>query len=78
MGSVSEREAGHWLLRGHEIFHSCLLLPPGSLRAALVPVCEELGRAAAGCGAEPYLWKARLLQPANAPGNTELETAERW
>lgn len=42
-------------------------------------LCEELRRVKQQQGrAERYLWKARLLQPANAPGNTELETAERW
>lgn len=45
--------------------------------AALAPA-RGAGGAVPARGAEPYLWKARLLQPANAPGNTELERAERW
>jgi len=40
--------------------------------------CVRSWGGSASTGAEPYLWKARLLQPANAPGNTELERAERW
>lgn len=46
------------------------------LRAVWEQLLSLWGRARGG--AELYLWKAVLLQPANAPGNTELETAERW